>query len=133
MYPVDRQLRANQVAVHIFDLALSEGMQAHMPLYMEQRAATFAAQVTICAAISIPTPWQAKLRRSEPNHRWVSQRHRDLPQLAAPMGQVRPDRGAEVVVDVPQVRRNPPGVEVRTGERGGPTHGAIRVEVGAVH
>jgi hypothetical protein len=42
LYPVDRQLRANQVAAHIFDLALSAGM----PSAVEQREITFAAQVS---------------------------------------------------------------------------------------
>jgi hypothetical protein len=42
LYPVDRQLRANQVAAHIFDLALS----AEMSSDAEQRETTFAAQVS---------------------------------------------------------------------------------------
>jgi hypothetical protein len=42
LYPIDRQLRANQVAAHIFDLALSAGM----PSDVEQRETTFAAQVS---------------------------------------------------------------------------------------
>jgi hypothetical protein len=42
LYPVDRQLRANQVAAHIFDLALSAGI----PSAVEQREITFAAQVS---------------------------------------------------------------------------------------
>ncbi|MQA24500.1 MAG: DEAD/DEAH box helicase [Micromonosporaceae bacterium] len=42
LYPVERQLRANQVAAHIFDLALSAGA----PSQAEQREMTFAAQVS---------------------------------------------------------------------------------------
>jgi DEAD/DEAH box helicase len=42
LYSVDRQLRANQVAAHIFDLALAVG-RASQP---EQREMTFAAQVS---------------------------------------------------------------------------------------
>lgn len=42
LYPVDRQLRANQVAAHIFDLALAAGL----PSEVEQRETTFAAQVS---------------------------------------------------------------------------------------
>jgi hypothetical protein len=42
LYPVERQLRANQVAAHIFDLALSVGR----PSDAEQRETTFAAQVS---------------------------------------------------------------------------------------
>jgi hypothetical protein len=41
-YPVERQLRANQVAAHIFDLALSAGLTSEV----EQRETTFAAQVS---------------------------------------------------------------------------------------
>ena len=42
LYPVDRQRRANQVAAHIFDLALSAGMASDL----ERRETTFAAQVS---------------------------------------------------------------------------------------
>jgi DEAD/DEAH box helicase len=42
LYPLDRQLRANQVAAHIFDLALSAGL----PSEVERREVTFAAQVS---------------------------------------------------------------------------------------
>ena len=42
LYPVDRQRRANQVAAHIFDLALSAGIASEL----ERRETTFAAQVS---------------------------------------------------------------------------------------
>jgi hypothetical protein len=42
IYPVERQLRANQVAAHIFDLALSAGMASEVV----RREVTFAAQVS---------------------------------------------------------------------------------------
>lgn len=41
LYPVERQLRANQVSAHIFDLALSAGQRVEVEL----REMTFAAQV----------------------------------------------------------------------------------------
>jgi DEAD/DEAH box helicase len=67
LYPVDRQLRANQVAAHIFDLALSAGM----PSDLEQRETTFAAQVSYLRGDLDPNSLALyrRLRRAEPTLR----------------------------------------------------------------
>ncbi len=64
LYPVDRQLRANQVAAHIFDLALSAGMQS----VAEERETTFAAQVSYLRGDLDPNALALyrQLPRSEP-------------------------------------------------------------------
>ncbi len=82
LYPVDRQLRANQVAAHIFDLALSAGR----PSDVEQRETTFAAQVSYLRGDLDPNSLALyrRLPRSEP-------RLRDAP------GQVSLDVGSAVL------------------------------------
>lgn len=67
LYPVDRQLRANQVAAHIFDLALSAGLDSEM----EQRETTFAAQVSYLRGDLDPNSLALyrRLPRSEPQLR----------------------------------------------------------------
>ena len=82
LYPVDRQLRASQVAAHIFDLALSVGM----PSEVEQRETTFAAQVSYLRGDLDPNALALyrRLPRSEP-------RLRDAP------GQVSLDVGSAVL------------------------------------
>ncbi len=64
LYPVDRQRRANQVAAHIFDLALSAGMASEL----EQRETTFAAQVSYLRGDLDPNAiaLYRRLRQSEP-------------------------------------------------------------------
>ena len=67
LYPTDRQLRANQVAAHIFDLALSAGL----PSDVEQRETTFAAQVSYLRGDLDPNSLALyrRLPRSEPRLR----------------------------------------------------------------
>lgn len=67
LYSVERQLRANQVAAHIFDLALSAGM----PSEVEQRETTFAAQVSYLRGELNPNALALyrRLPRSEPQLR----------------------------------------------------------------
>jgi DEAD/DEAH box helicase len=63
VYPVERQLRANRVAAHIFDLALSAGIPTEL-----QREVTFAAQVSYLRGDLDPNALALyrRLPRSEP-------------------------------------------------------------------
>ena len=67
IYPVERQLRANQVAAHIFDLALSAGMASEVV----RREVTFAAQVSYLRGDLDPNALALyrRLPRSEPRLR----------------------------------------------------------------
>jgi len=67
IYPVERQLRANQVAAHIFDLALSAGITPDVV----QREMTFAAQVSYLRGDLDPNALALyrRLHRSEPRLR----------------------------------------------------------------
>jgi hypothetical protein len=64
IYPIERQLRANQVAAHIFDLALAAGIQSEV----DQRLITFAAQVSYLRGDLDPNALALyrRLPRSEP-------------------------------------------------------------------
>jgi hypothetical protein len=67
IYPVERQLRANQVAAHIFDLALSAGIASEVA----RREVTFAAQVSYLRGDLDPNALALyrRLPRSEPRLR----------------------------------------------------------------
>jgi hypothetical protein len=67
IYPIERQLRANQVAAHIFDLALSAGIASEAV----QREVTFAAQVSYLRGDLDPNALALyrRLPRSEPRLR----------------------------------------------------------------
>jgi hypothetical protein len=67
IYPVERQLRANQVAAHIFDLALSAGIESEVV----RREMTFAAQVSYLRGDLDPNALALyrRLPRSEPRLR----------------------------------------------------------------
>lgn len=67
LYPIDRQLRANQVAAHIFDLALASPQR----LDAERREITFAAQVSYLRGGLAPNSLALyrRLPRSEPQLR----------------------------------------------------------------
>lgn len=67
IYPVERQLRANQVAAHIFDMALSAGIEPEVV----RREATFAAQVSYLRGDLDPNALALyrRLPRSEPRLR----------------------------------------------------------------
>ena len=67
IYPVERQLRANQVAAHIFDLALSAGIASEVV----RREMTFAAQVSYLRGDLDPNALALyrRLPRSEPRLR----------------------------------------------------------------
>ena len=82
LYPIDRQLRANQVAAHIFDLALLSGERPDA----ERREITFAAQVSYLRGGLDPNALALyrRLRRSQP-------RLRDAP------GEVSLDVGSAVL------------------------------------
>ena len=108
IYPVERQLRANQVAAHIFDLALSAGIESEVV----RREMTFAAQVSYLRGDLDPNALALyrRLPRSEP-------RLRDEP------GAVSLDVGSTVLA---LDRRRLFGGRLRDAPARGPSAGADR-------